>query len=140
MKPRDFLPAIGSKLGTMMDEETQLLVNIVGLEGPLCELLMPASATFWNLKQWIKIALGIRKREQRLLVGLDWTDPRGSLGAVFPHAQKCCVTLVRAPVHCQRCGADADLKRCAGCNDAYYCGWSCQTADWQQHRCVASVS
>ncbi|KAF7341879.1 hypothetical protein MSAN_02043500 [Mycena sanguinolenta] len=30
--------------------------------------------------------------------------------------------------------AEGSLKRCAGCGDALYCGSSCQTVDWKNHK------
>ena len=124
-----------------MSEEAQTLVTIVGLRGILCELSMPTSTTFWDLKHAIKAALGIQKRDQRLFVGLDAVDLRKSLVVTIPRESHCYVTLVRESAQCQHCGTGSvRLKRCSGCNGAYYCGPVCQQIDWQRHRCILAVS
>ena len=123
-----------------MSEDSHMAVSIVGLSGILCELSMPTSTTFWDLKRAIKAALGIQKREQKLLVGLDAVDLRWSLVRAL-RASHCCVTLVRASAQCQHCGTGAvRLKRCSGCNGAYYCSPACHQIDWQRHRCILALS
>ena len=117
-----------------------MAVSIVGLRGILCELSMPSSTTFWDLKHAIKAALGIQKREQTLFVGVDAVDLRKSLVVTIPRENHCYVTLVRESAQCQHCGTESvRLKRCSGCNGAYYCGPAYQQIDWQRHRCILAV-
>ena len=124
-----------------MSEDGHMAVSIVGLTVVLIELSMPSSTTFWDLKHAIKVALGIQKRDQKLFVGLDAVDLRKSLVVTIPRENHCYVTLVRESAQCQHCGTGSvRLKRCSGCNGAYYCGPVCQQIDWQRHRCILAVS
>ena len=123
-----------------MSEEGYVLVTIVGVHGMLCEFPMLSSSTFWDMKCLIKEVLHVQKRDQKLLLGLQEVDLRWSLGATTSCENQCCVTLVREPAQCQHCGTRAGrLKRCSGCNDAYYCSATCRKIDWQRHRCISAV-
>ena len=132
---------LGSNQSEIMSEEGYVLVTIVGVHGIWCEFPMLSSSTFWDLKYLIKEVLHVQKRDQKLFLGFHEVDLRWSLGATMSCERQCCVTLVREPARCEHCGARAGrLKRCSGCNDAYYCSAACQKTDWQRHRCTGPNS
>ena len=94
----------------------------------------PNGSTFKVVKFHTKRSLHIAKRMQHLLVEGSWVTPREMLDHYATNDAPG-VTLVVAPAVCGFCGErGAQLKRCSGCDDAYYCSASCQRNDWRDHK------
>ena len=131
------------------DDGKRWSIDVAGLGGYLCHVeLRGWGATVQSLHHAIKGKLGIRKREQRLLVGIAPCRPFELLKDLDVPLAGGVVTMIRGRRHlrCFSCGARGlfgmlpKLKSCARCMDTYYCDSSCQRKDWPRHRlhCAAA--
>ena len=104
------------------------------LSGQRWRFECPSGSTFKDLKSHIKRSLHIAKRTQHLLVDGSRVMPHEMLDH-YAADDALGVTLVVAPAVCGLCGeGGAPLKRCSGCDHAYYCSASCQRSDWRDHK------
>lgn len=68
--------------------------------------------------------------------GLDETsgassEGEGSYSSTLPAFMSASAQNARV---CMACGSSGPLKRCGGCQEAYFCGPSCQVAAWPRHK------
>jgi hypothetical protein len=109
---------------------TYVAVYVLGLGGDeWLKLILAEETTGWQLKNTLKTLTSIPRRQQHLIVGerlLASSDTlRGSSAEIH-------LTLVVSQPSCSFCGGQKKLRRCSGCNDAYYCNPVCQLFDWQR--------
>ena len=133
----------------LADDGKRWSIDVAGLGGHLCHVeLRERYSTVHCLQHAIKGKLGIRKREQRLLVGTAPCRPFELVKDLDIPLAGGAVTMVRGRRHL-RCfprgarglfGRLPKLKDCAGRKGAYYCDSSCQRKDWPRHRlhCAAA--
>ena len=109
-------------------------VHASGLAGEeLCCVDASSNWTCWKVKGAIKIATGIRRREQRLIYKDALVHSQQTLASFFAAASSVDVTLVRISCACHLCGRE-QVKLCSGCLDICYCSAECQRRDWRRHR------
>ena len=133
----------------LADDGQRWSIDVAGLGGHLCHVeLRERYSTVHVLQHAIKGKLGIRKREQRLLVGIAPCRPFELLKDLDVPLAGGVVTMIRGRRHlrCFSCGAGGlfgmlpKLKSCARCMDTCYCDSSCRRKDWPRHRlhCAAA--
>ncbi len=119
-----------SALGPVLFMAEQQVV-VSGISGPLAVFRLPSPALTRDLQRQIKRELGVRVRDQQLLVGLIELPP----SAVLPSEDDCGpITLLRVKRRCYGCDKNRPLRKCAACLSVYYCGQTCQRIDWKRHK------
>ena len=109
-------------------------VHVMFISGDACmTLTLSRQTTIWHLKTLVRALRYIPRKLQQLVVGERVAVAGDTLGSFS--ADPLVVTLVQSMPACAFCSDHGHkLKRCGGCNDAYYCGPLCQTFDWPRHR------
>ncbi len=102
---------------------------VYGIAGHLASFSLMSPVCVRTLQRAIKLELGIRKRDQRLIRGLVELMPSDVLP---PDCEA--ITLVRVKRRCYMCGSRRRLRKCSACLSIYYCSESCQYNDWPRHR------
>ena len=128
--------AMGSDHEQEVADVPHLTVNVSMLGGHACSISLPSTSTVSNLKSKLKVALGIPKRQQVVLVGGEMAPISRALQDVFgTESGPVHATVVRttAFLRCGYCSVRDGLKRCSGCH-VLYCGRACQKADWPRHQ------
>ena len=89
---------------------------------------VPPPATVRAVKAAVKRALGVRKREQRLLL------PSGALARDDDPWNGDVLKLCRALPSCSWCATPGAPSLCGACRRVSYCDKVCQTSDWRRHK------
>ena len=113
---------------------SDLRVCVRLLSGEQCYFVLPPTATAWDLHGAIKEKLGIRRRYQQLVVGVDLLCGNTTLSQFVPQELANIMLVITETRACGGCGAEGCHKMCAGCRIAFYCGLRCQRIAWRAHR------
>ena len=104
------------------------LLRVYTLSGKIVPFHDASNVTVWQLKAFLKGAIGVPKRQQRLFHGAEelpnhiHIDTRQDLTLLITSA-------------CHGCGIEANvLKVCSRCLSRCYCSERCQHHDWQSHK------
>ena len=125
-------PGLAVAEGAEEEAATVLQVEVRTMGGDvLLESFADPLATILDLKRRIARQRQCNKRAFTLVVGGEVARARAPLADALDGA----VWLVTTPTCCRHCGSERALRRCDGCDEAYYCRRrSCQWHDWQRHR------
>ena len=105
------------------------VVSVRRLSGEQLRLEGPTTgSTCWDVKGWIKSSAGIPKHSQHLFV--NGTRALAN-DMIYGHMD---IVLIVSNAVCASCGCDGKLKRCSGCDEAYYCNTACQRSHWKSHK------
>ena len=105
------------------------VVSVRRLSGEQLRLEGPTTgSTCWDVKGWIKSSAGIPKHSQHLFV--NGTRALAN-DMIYGHMD---IVLIVSNAVCASCGCGEKLKRCSGCNEAYYCNAACQRSHWKSHK------
>ena len=117
----------------------EIIVRVFQLGGNMFTFVGNVSMTVWHLKDIVKSALGIAKKNQVFLFG-DRILASGTCLNEFQSNGSIDLTIIVVVALCHYCGCDKRLKRCLFC-DCYYCCVECQRRDWRLHKgeCTAIV-
>ena len=102
------------------------------LSGDQCSWRIPASATLFDLRRAVQTRFGVRPRCQRFVAGTSVAARSAPLSRYGKDHLE--FMIVASEPTCQTCGVARRLRRCGGCNDAYYCSTTCQAQHWPVHR------
>ena len=80
----------------------------------------------------MRTRFGVRPRCQRFVTGTSVASRSTPLSHYGKEHLEFMI-IASEPV-CQTCGVAGKLRRCGGCNDAYYCSTTCQAQHWPVHR------
>ena len=102
------------------------------VSGDQCSWCLPASVTLFDLRRAVRTRFGVRSRCQRFVAGASVASRCAPLSCYGKEQLE--FLIVAAEPTCQTCGVAGKLRRCGGCNDAYYCSTTCQAQHWPVHR------
>ena len=102
------------------------------LSGDQCSWCLPVSATLFDIRRAVQTRFGVRPRCQRFVTGTSVAARCAPLSRYGKEDLE--FMIVASEPACQTCGVSGKLRRCGGCNDAYYCSTTCQAQHWPEHR------
>ena len=126
-KIRDSRQSSAAVFEAQMDYVTVRVQSLPGDER--LTLVLDKDATCWDIKNALKTLIGVPRRQQHLVLGERVLATSDKLGC---NSEEIILTLIVVKPSCSYCGSQQKLRRCAGCNGAYYCGPICQLFDWQR--------
>ena len=107
-------------------------VCISTLSGNQCSGRLPSSTTLFDLRWAMQAKFGIRPRCQRFVTGTTMAARSAPLSHYGKENLE--FMIIASQPACHTCGLTTKLRRCGGCNDAYYCSTTCQAQHWPEHR------
>ena len=113
---------------------SDLRVCVSLLSGEQCCFALTRTATAWDLQGAIKEKLGIRRRYQQLVAGVDLLCGNTMLSQFAPQELEKITLVITEARACDACGVEGRHKMCARCRSAFYCGTRCQRVAWRVHR------
>ena len=132
LRTEDLPGLIDPKTRTIAMSDLRVCVRLVS--GEQCCFALPRAATAWDLQGAIKEKLGIRRRYQELVVGVDLLCGNTNLSQFAPQELAKIMLVIVDTRACAVCGARGSHKMCARCRSAFYCGTGCQRVAWRVHR------